>query len=250
MVSGNGLAPPAGNDDLACRNRCFYDRLWTDAELIGADRFATWTLVRTLLPDAPDRLEIGPGLRPRLPLAGTTFLDLSGVALARLRAAGARAVHGTVTALPFPDACFGLVAALDIVEHVADDEAAWAELARVARPGAVLLVSVPLHASAWTRLDDLVGHGRRYEPPDLWASLATHGFTVERHTPFGMQPRSERLTTLGMWFLARMPGHAMQWYNRVFYPLALRRQPVLALSDGVPETAGVAEIFLVCRKVT
>ncbi len=248
MVSGNGLAAPPCPDNLTRRNQRFYDRLWSDAALVGAERFATWPLVRSLLESAPERLEIGPGLRPRLPLAGTVFLDLSGMALARLRAAGASAIGGTATALPFPDACFDLVAALDIVEHVTDDDDAWAELARVARPGAVLLVSVPLHVAGWTAFDDLVGHGRRYEPPALWAMLAAHGFAVERGAPFGMQPRSERLTALGMWFLARMPGHAMLWYNRVFFPLALRRQPPLVLTDGAPATEGVAEVFLVCRK--
>jgi SAM-dependent methyltransferase len=233
--------------DLTARNRQFYDGLWAGARLVTAERFSTWNLVAALLPAAAARLEIGPGLRPRLPLAGTVFLDLSRVALGHLAAAGARGACGTVTALPFPDASFDLVCALDVVEHVADDAAAWAELARVARPGAVLLLSVPLHATAWTAFDTVVGHGRRYEPAALWAAIAAHGFAVEQSAPFGMQPRSNRLTALGMWFLAHAPGLAMRWYNRVF-PLVLRRQPPLTLAAGVPATEGVAEILLVCRK--
>ena len=241
----NAVAP----NDLTARNRRFYDRLWNDARLVAPERFATWPLVGSLLPAEADRLEVAPGLRPRLPLEGTWFLDISMAALTRLRQAGGRTICGNLTALPFPDRHFGLVCALDIIEHVEDEAAAWRELARVAADGAVLLLSVPLHPSGWTAFDDIVGHGRRYEPDRLLASLAAHGFAVERSAAFGMQPRSSRLTAVGMWFLARMPGHAMRWYNRVFFPLALKRQKALVLHEGQPATEGVSEIFLVCRRV-
>ena len=69
-----------------------------------------------------------------------------------------------IGSLPCANASFDLVCALDILEHVADDDSAMAELARVAAPGASLLISVPLHPEAWTAFDDFVGHCRRYEP--------------------------------------------------------------------------------------
>ena len=37
-----------------------------------------------------------------------------------------------------------------IIEHVDEDEQAMAELARVAAPGAALLISMPLHPALWT----------------------------------------------------------------------------------------------------
>ncbi len=244
------LNPPSRADDPVNRNRGFYDRLWTKAKLVSPERLATWPLVRSLLSaGAVCRLEIGPGLRPRLPLEGTSFLDISMAALDRLRHAGGHATCGTPTALPFADRCFDLVCAFDVIEHVGDDEAAFGELARVCRDGAVLLLSVPLHPESWTAFDDLVGHCRRYEPARLLTRLAAHGFDVERSAPFGMRPRSSRLAALGMWFLARMPEHAMSWYNRVFFPLALRRQAKLVPRPGPPVTEGVADLLLVCRRV-
>lgn len=246
---------PHGNpllraDDPAIRNRRFYDRLWAEARLVPPERLATWPLVCSLVSaGAIHRLEIGPGLRPRLPLTGTSFLDISMAALDRLRQAGGHAACGTPTALPFADRCFDLVCAFDIIEHVGDDEAAFGELARVCGDGAVLLLSVPLHPESWTAFDDLVGHCRRYEPARLLTRLAAHGFAVERSAPFGMRPRSSRLTALGMWFLTRMPRHAMSWYNRVLFPLALRRQAQLVPRPGLPVTEGVADILLVCRRI-
>src|SRR5262249_32949836 len=157
-----------------------------DTKLVEPDRFNTWPLVSSLLTPAQRRLEVAPGLRPRLPIEGTQFVDASVPAVAKLRARGADAMHGLVTSLPFGDASFDLVCALDIVEHVEDDEKAWAELGRVAADGATLLVSVPLHPSHWTAFDEFVGHHRRYEPERLHARLVQSGFVVEKSAILGL----------------------------------------------------------------
>lgn len=229
-------------------NRRFYDSLWADAHLVAPERFNTWSLVCSLTAEAPRRLEIAPGLRPRLPLAGTVFVDVSAPAVERLRDGGATAVLGVVAALPFSDGAFDLVCALDIVEHVIDDEGALAEIARVSAPDAILLVSVPLHASRWNSFDDLVGHHRRYESSEFVAKLAAHGFAVEQSGVFGMQPRSSRLLDAGVWALTHRRDRAMWWYNHLVMPLALRFQRKLMLESGVIDTDGVDEILLVCRK--
>jgi SAM-dependent methyltransferase len=229
-------------------NRRFYDALWRDAWLVEPKRFNTWPLARSLAARARRRLEVAPGLRPRLPIEGTQFVDISAPALARLRASGASAVLGLVTSIPFPDGAFELVCALDIVEHVEDEDGALAELSRVAAPGAALLLSVPLHPSRWNAFDELVGHHRRYEPQRLLDKLAEHGFSVERSAAYGMQPRSSRLLDLGVWFLVHRREKAMWWYNRVLVPLGLRFQRKLAFGSGMMACERVDEILLICRK--
>jgi SAM-dependent methyltransferase len=234
--------------DLLAVNRRFYDALWTDADLVPPERFNTWPLVCSLLPQATRRLEVAPGLRPRLPIAGTHFVDISVPALGRLRAGGGRVAVGLVTALPFGDGGFDLLSALDIVEHVDDEDAAFGELARLAQPGAMLLLSVPLHPSRWTAFDDMVGHRRRYEPRRLVAKLGDHGFGVERSAVYGMRPRSSWLVGLGMWFLTHQRERAVWWYNRVMMPLAGRWQKPLVLCDGLVPTDAIDEVLLVCRR--
>ncbi|MER3546321.1 MAG: SAM-dependent methyltransferase [Rhodanobacteraceae bacterium] len=230
-------------------NRRFYDGLWSGARLIDPQRFNTWPLVSELCATRARRLEIAPGLRPRLPLNGTVFLDLSAPALRALRGRSASSVTGLIGALPFADASFDLVCGFDIVEHVADDGAAFSELSRVAAPGAMLLLSVPLHPQAWNAFDDFVGHCRRYEPEALLAQLAKRGFVVERSAVYGLQPRSSVLLGLGMWFLRCHPRMAMRWYNRVFMPIGLRMQKPLRWQPGFNDTQGVDEVLLMCRKV-
>ena len=238
----------AARPDLLDVNRRFYDALWRDAQLIPPQRFNTWPLVDELAADAPRRLEIAPGLRPRLPITGTAFVDISAPALRQLGAHGGLATQALADALPYPDRTFDLVCAFDIIEHIEGDEAAMAELARVAASGATLLLSVPIHMAAWTVFDDFVGHYRRYEPDALLALLARHGFTVQRSAVHGMQPKSTWLLKLGMWYLTHQRERAMWWYNRVFMRFALGAQPPLALQPGMIDSDGVDTVLLVCRK--
>jgi SAM-dependent methyltransferase len=183
-------------EQLLDANRHYYNSLWSGARLVEPQRFNTWPLVESLLPLGA-RLEVAPGLRPRLPLEGTEFVDISEPALAKLRERGASVTLSQVSALPFPNDSFDLVCALDIVEHVDDEDGALREITRVTKPGAVLLLSVPLHPSRWTPFDDFVGHRRRYEPERLAKKLTEHCLVVERSALYGMQPRSSRLLDLG-----------------------------------------------------
>ena len=234
--------------DLQQINRRFFDGLWSDADFVAPSRFNTWPLVQSLLPRTAARLEVAPGLRPRLPLLGTQFVDLSPAAVCGLAARGATALVGLISSLPFARSTFDLVCAFDVVEHVDNDDDALRELARVTTPGGTLLLSVPLHPGRWTTFDDLVGHRRRYEPQRLLACLLSHGFTVEQSAIYGMQPRSPRLLGAASWFLTRHRTLAMRWYNRVFMPLGLRLQKPLDLVAGMSDAEDVDELFLVCRK--
>lgn len=227
-------------------NLAFYDPLWAAARLIPPEAFPTWPLIAQLAEAGPC-LEIGPGAHPRLPLARGVFLDASPAAAARLRAAGAAAAVGSVTALPCPAARFALIVALDVIEHVADDGAAIAELARVAAPGAALLISVPIDPTRWSRFDVTVGHVRRYDPPALAALLGRHGWRIEASAPFGLRPRWPALAALGLWALARHPAVAMRWYNRVL-PWTLTRAPRLTLRPGLAAGGGRWEGMLLLAR--
>jgi SAM-dependent methyltransferase len=234
--------------ELLIANRHFYDLFWSGARLFEAQRFNTWPLVRSLLPGSRRQLEIAPGLRPRLPIVDTQFVDISAPALGVLRRHGASAIMAQISRLPFADGVFELVCALDIVEHVDDDDAALSEIARVASVGASVLLSAPLHASRWTAFDDFVGHRRRYEPDALRTKLAAHGLSIQQSAIYGMQPKSTRLLDLGMWWLIHHRERAMWWYNRALMPLAVRFQKKLTFATGMMNASQIDELLLVCRK--
>lgn len=237
------------SESITTRNRVFYDQLWSGAKLIRPQSFHTWKMFSGMAREAGRRLEIGPGLRPRLPLEGTDFFDLSSEAVRQLRRAGGSARTGSASdPLPYEDATFGLVCALDIVEHVEDDHAVLSEIARVAAPGARLIISAPLHADRWIPFDDLVGHCRRYDPDVFFAMLESNGFTIEESAGYGMQPKSSRLLDFGMRFLAWRPREGMWWYNNIFMPIGLMFQSELTFAPGTDHTRNLDEVLLICRK--
>ena len=241
--------PATPRSALYTANRRFYDNLWRHARLVEPDRFNTWPLIQSLAGPQARRLEVAPGLRPRLPIAGTRFVDISPPALRQLAERGGQVALGSATALPLAAHSFDLLCAFDIIEHVEDDLAALEELARVAAPEATLIVSVPLHPSLWTPFDTMVGHYRRYRPEDILHKLAQCGFEVTHSALYGMKPRSSRLVNIGMWFLEHQRERAMWWYNRVGMPLGLRFQKPLQLQPGLLDVAEAGEILLVCRYI-
>jgi SAM-dependent methyltransferase len=70
----------------------------------------------------------------------------SEVDLSVARQAGTRLPHITLSpaeALPFSDGCFDVVFSHEVIEHVRDDQAAAAEMVRVAAPGARVVLYAP-----------------------------------------------------------------------------------------------------------
>lgn len=94
---------------------------------------------------------------------------------------GADAVRrGSCTALPFPDAAADIVTALDVIEHIKDDYQAVAEMARILKPGGVIVITVPAFQALWSDWDVALHHFRRYRRPGLRALLAGAGLEVVR----------------------------------------------------------------------
>ena len=88
-------------DSLFEKNLRMYDALWADCRLVEPQKFNTWPLVSSLVAAGGRRLEVAPGLRPRLPIEGTEFIDVSPAALSQLSARGANVVLGDAGSLPF-----------------------------------------------------------------------------------------------------------------------------------------------------
>jgi SAM-dependent methyltransferase len=90
--------------------------------------------------------------------------------------------QGDALQLPFVDAEFDRVVAAEVLEHIPDDQAAIAELARVLRPGGTMAVTVPrwLPEKVCWALSDAYhevegGHVRIYTGDELVAKLRDAG---------------------------------------------------------------------------
>lgn len=72
----------------------------------------------------------------------------------------------------------------DVLEHVADDEAFLASIARRLRPRGRLYLTVPAHAALWSADDAVAGHHRRYSSAALGRALVAAGFELEWSSHF------------------------------------------------------------------
>lgn len=117
---------------------------------------------------------------------------------------------GDLQKLDLPDASFDGAVCAEVLEHLDDDEAALAELARVVRPGGLLVVTVPANPYRYDWTDQWAGHRRRYTVPVLRSRLVAAGFVDPLVQGWGFP-----FTGL---------------YHRQVYRRALRRR--LAAGDG------------------
>lgn len=86
-------------------------------------------------------------------------------------------VQGSLTELPYPDAAFDCAVCTEVIEHIPDHEKAASELARVLKPGAILLASVPQTPAPWDP-----NHARQgYTLAEFQELLEKAGFQVVSH---------------------------------------------------------------------
>lgn len=88
---------------------------------------------------------------------------------------------------------FDFALSQNVLEHIPDDRAAMAAMARALRPGGRLMALVPAHPRLYGSLDRAYGHERRYTPERLRAIVQAAGLSVERLYHFNA------LGILGWW---------------------------------------------------
>ncbi len=86
--------------------------------------------------------------------------------------------------LPFQDGFFDLVAALDVLEHVQEDEASLKAIGHKLKPGGRLLLTVPAYGWLWSEHDELHHHFRRYTKLEFSEILISAGFKIQKISYF------------------------------------------------------------------
>lgn len=84
---------------------------------------------------------------------------------------------GSVTALPFAAGSFQFCLCTEVMEHVADDEKGFSELARVLAPRGLLLITTPTPPAPFDPAHVREG----YTLDEMQGKLRGHGFEILRH---------------------------------------------------------------------
>ncbi|MCK4553665.1 class I SAM-dependent methyltransferase, partial [Candidatus Parcubacteria bacterium] len=74
---------------------------------------------------------------------------------------------GDATAIPHDDNFFDIVLALDLLEHIKDDNLAIQEIKRVVRKEGIIIIFVPAFKFLWGITDEISSHYRRYRKKDF-----------------------------------------------------------------------------------
>ncbi|RXZ31865.1 class I SAM-dependent methyltransferase [Sphingomonas desiccabilis] len=133
------------------------------------------------LPKDARVLEIGCGTGHNLPMLAA-FGDVDAIEIdAAAREIASARLGKPVGEAPLPEltgvpeASYDLIAVLDVVEHIEDDVAALAGMARRLKPGGKILVTVPAHQWMWSAHDVVNHHHRRYSKATMAKAIADAG---------------------------------------------------------------------------
>jgi SAM-dependent methyltransferase len=138
--------------------------------------------------------------------------DLTEEAAASIRSLVESDVHLVAAdCLPFPDAAFDRVVVVDMLEHARDEAAFARELARVTRPGGLLVVNTPhLKRTALRRVrhalgqtDEKHGHLRPGYTPERLRELLSPAFELTTHRTYS-RFFSEAVDTALNWGIERL----------------------------------------------
>ncbi len=107
-------------------------------------------------------------------------VDVSKEAIAFLKRNGYKSQLVGNGPLPFKDRSYDIVTALDVLEHINQDDNALADWFRVLKPGGSLLITVPAYQWLWSQHDVINNHHRRYTRSKLETKVRKAGFKVNK----------------------------------------------------------------------
>ena len=84
----------------------------------------------------------------------------------------------------FPAGAYDLVALLDVLEHVPDDQSSLKAIYGLLKPGGALLLTVPINPWMWSAHDVAHHHHRRYRKNEIGKLARDAGYHIELLSPF------------------------------------------------------------------
>jgi len=156
-----------------------------------------------------------------------------------LEPAAAAALTADATNLPFADGSFDAIIAAEILEHVPNDGAAMAEIARVLRPGGRVAVTVP----AWLPERICWALSREYhEVPGGHVRIFTRAELTDKLAAAGLKPtgahHAHSLHSPYWWLKCAVGVHddahpAVRGYHRMLVWDIMRRPALTRASEAV-----------------
>jgi putative flippase GtrA/SAM-dependent methyltransferase len=98
---------------------------------------------------------------------------------------GVPLVQMDLTQSPFPTGQLDIIVALNVLEHIDQDEVAMQHCFRMLKPGGAFVVEVPAGPKLFDSYDEELMHFRRYDRDELTSKLKRAGFEIEYASHIG-----------------------------------------------------------------
>ncbi len=86
---------------------------------------------------------------------------------------------------PLPDNSMDIIVALNVLEHIQDDESALKQIYRILKPGGYAIIEVPANSHLFDFYDQQLKHYRRYDMKTLKQISSGCGFVTSKSTHLG-----------------------------------------------------------------
>jgi len=94
---------------------------------------------------------------------------------------------GDLVTLPYRAESFDFVSALDVLEHIKDDQLAVSEISRILKKNGIAVITVPHRMKYYTNQDRIIGHYRRYDIDQIISNF--NKFNLRNLKTFGVYGR-------------------------------------------------------------
>ena len=158
---------------------------------------------------------------------------------------------GSAENLPIQHSTYDVILALDIIEHIENDNLVLSEIFRALKTDGALVVFVPAYQFLWSFQDDISHHKRRYDANDLKYKIMQAGFEIKKLSyvnsflfPVVWLGRHVLRTFPGFFKISSESQMNPTWMNRFLYLIFKAEMPLLRFMNF---PFGVS-ILCVCKK--
>jgi len=116
--------------------------------------------------------------------ANVCGIDISSSAVDFCKSRGLDVKKANVSKLPFKKKKFDGILAIDLLEHIEDENRLLKGVKRVLKKDAIFLIMVPAFPILWSSRDKRLNHFRRYNKKNLEKQLTKSGFQVLKSSYF------------------------------------------------------------------
>lgn len=186
-------------------NKNYYNKIWKNSHIFDPTTWPHWKIIQQYTNCTC--LEIGPGTKPKIPIKGNYFIDISKEVVMKLNSLGGKALQADLLQqFQYKSSTFDLICAFEVLEHIPNDHFVLKEFARLLKKDGTCLLSFPINMKYWNTYDRTVGHIRRYDPQKVEQLFNKNQLTIVKYSALSIPWPNQYTAVIFSYFAKKAPG--------------------------------------------